>query len=192
MAGFGSTGALVGAAVCAFVIAGAVLGFKGWPSLDLPGGARSLRVDDTTLSGPQQAAFDAVAAAGAVAAVPTGPAVTPVQGAAPVGGPLARRISPPGPGTPGGPAQGFIATPPASPQTGGGNGGDPRPGDGTRALTGAAGGAARGTTRTLGDALGAVSPTLGQAVGDTGAAVGGAVTGAGATLGDAIDGLAGR
>src|SRR2546430_17665181 len=78
IAGFGTTGTLVAAAACVFVVASAVVAFNGWSSLGIGDRIDSLFVKDRPTvafdsSGPQVVAGTAAAAARTVAAVPTGP-----------------------------------------------------------------------------------------------------------------------
>src|SRR5713226_4159125 len=80
IAGFGTTGTLVAAAACVFVVASAVVAFNGWPSLGIGDRIDSLFVKDRPTvafdsPGPQVLASTAAVAAGTVAAVPTGPVV---------------------------------------------------------------------------------------------------------------------
>src|SRR2546423_5266107 len=78
IAGFGTTGTLVAAAACVFVVASAVVAFNGWSSLGIGDRIDSLFVKDRPTvafdsSGPQVVAGTAAAAAGTVAAAPAGP-----------------------------------------------------------------------------------------------------------------------
>ena len=80
IAGFGATGTLVAAVACVFVVASAVVAFNGWPHLGIADRIDSLFVKDRPAvadsTGPQVVAGTAAAAAGTVAAVPTGSVVT--------------------------------------------------------------------------------------------------------------------
>jgi hypothetical protein len=78
IAGIGTTGSLVAAAACVFVVASAVIAFKGWPT-GLTESIDNLMVNDAPpvawdVPGTQAVAASAVVAAGAVAPAPAGPA----------------------------------------------------------------------------------------------------------------------
>src|SRR3954451_18913235 len=77
IAGLGTSGSLVAAAVCVFIVASAVIAFRGWPGFGLGDKISSLLVDDSApiavaTPGPAAVAAAAVPAAGAVAPAPTG------------------------------------------------------------------------------------------------------------------------
>src|SRR2546430_5373067 len=80
IAGFGTTGTLVAAVACVFLVASAVVAFNGWLGSGIGDKIDSLFVNDQPAvafdaSGPQVVAGGATAAAGSVAAVPSGPVV---------------------------------------------------------------------------------------------------------------------
>src|SRR4051794_19192469 len=82
IAGLGTTGSLVAAAVCLLVVVGAVVAFNGWPGAGLGNRIDKLVVDDSGRAavplgrtGPAAVAAGATVAAATVAPAPTGPAV---------------------------------------------------------------------------------------------------------------------
>src|ERR1700704_3443304 len=91
IAGFGTTGTLVAAVACVFVVASAVVAFNGWPGSGIGDSIDSLFVKDQPsvafdASGPQVVAGSATAAAATVAPTATGPVVTgPGLGGGPLG-----------------------------------------------------------------------------------------------------------
>src|SRR4051795_4514216 len=81
LASFGSTGSMLAAFACAFVLASAVVAFHGWPVSGALKDIGTLIVHDDSsvpweVSGPQQVALDSRAAAGVVAPAAIGPVVT--------------------------------------------------------------------------------------------------------------------
>src|SRR5437764_11942170 len=92
IAGFGTTGTLVAAAACVFVVVSAVIAFNTWPGSGLENSIDSLFAKDQPavafdVAGPQAVAGDAAAAAALVAVAPSGPVSTgPAIG--PAGQPL--------------------------------------------------------------------------------------------------------
>ena len=198
IAGFGTTGTLVAAAACVFVVASAVVAFNGWPS-GIGDRIDSLFVKDQPAvpfdsPGPQVVASAATAAAGTVTAVPTGPVVAgPGSG----GG----RVRPGANGSPRGgaaPGSGTSGDVPAGGTTtaagsggGGGTGlpGVPDPGGATSGVGGAVqntthdvGGAVSNTTNQVGQTVGGVNQPLGNTVIQTGSNVQNTVTGLGNSL----------
>src|SRR5215207_1562107 len=79
MAGFGTAGSLVAAAACVFLVASAVIAFNGWPGGGIDQAISDILVNDdpAAQTGPSQVVPGAIVAAGAVAAAPTGPVITP-------------------------------------------------------------------------------------------------------------------
>src|SRR6476620_11864913 len=80
IAGFGTTGSLVAAVACVFVVASAVVAFNGWPGSGIGDSIDSLFVKDQPAvafdaSGPRVVAGSAAAAAATVAPTPIGPVV---------------------------------------------------------------------------------------------------------------------
>src|SRR4051795_6551399 len=92
LASFGSTGSMLAAFACAFVLASAVVAFHGWPVSGALRDIGTLIVHDDSqvpweVTGPQQVALDSRAAAGVVASAATGPVIAgPATGAAGVAG----------------------------------------------------------------------------------------------------------
>src|SRR4051794_8672871 len=88
LASFGTTGSLLAAFACAFVLASAVVAFHGWPISGALKDLGTLIVHDDSqvpweVSGPQQVALDSRAAAGVVAPAAIGPVVSgPASGVA--------------------------------------------------------------------------------------------------------------
>src|SRR4051794_15922857 len=80
LAGFGTTGSLLAAAACLFVVASAVVAFRGWPVSH--GGSDAAQVVRNDARVPwevpatRQVGIDAQAAAASVAAAPRGPVAT--------------------------------------------------------------------------------------------------------------------
>ena len=79
VAGLGTAGSLVAAAACIFLVASAVIAFNGWPGGGIDQSISDLFVNDEPASetGPALVTPGAAVAAGAVAATPTGPVITP-------------------------------------------------------------------------------------------------------------------
>src|SRR5947208_14299759 len=80
IAGFGTTGSLVAAVACVFVVGSAGVAFNGWPGSGIGDSIDSLFVKDQPAvafdaSGPRVVAGSAAAAAATVAATPIGPVV---------------------------------------------------------------------------------------------------------------------
>src|SRR3954452_20395235 len=121
IAGLGTTGSLVAAAVCLLVVVGAVVAFNGWPGAGLGNPIDKLVVNDAPnapaplgRTGPTAVATGATAAAATVAPAPTGPPV--------VGGPRTGGTGPGGGGG-GGPLGGGTAPRGTTPTGGGSTGG---------------------------------------------------------------------
>jgi hypothetical protein len=182
IAGLGTTGSLVAAAACVFLVASAVIAFNGWPSGFADRVGNIFVNDEPPVAwdqpGTLAVAAGAGAAAGAVAATPAGPAfgapgvVLADNGAAVLRG-----------GSGAGPGGAIVSTLPAGAASNPGGGpGSPSPLDtgpvrnqvaGT--LQQAGGGVSqtiRDTTRTLGNAVGG---PVGSTVTQTGNTVGSTV-----------------
>jgi len=186
IAGLGTSGSLVAAAACAFLVASAVIAFKGWPGTGIEQAVDNLFVDDAPavawdLPGTDQVAADAAVAAGAVAATPTGPAFGPAGSFPVLGGSGSGSAGTPQSGggstgaTPSG-SGGATAVVVAGGSTGGGSGES----IGILNPTTTAGGAGRtvtGITNDVGNTVGAVSPELGKTVKRTGRELGTTVDG---------------
>jgi hypothetical protein len=195
IAGFGTTGSLVAAVACVFVVASAVVAFNGWPSLGIGDRIDSLFVKDRPAvafdaPGPQVVAGAASAAAGTVAAAPTGPVIA---GRGIGGGPV-------GPGTNGSPRDGRAPGSGTSgdvqasvtPTGGGsGSGGDTsRPGlPDTSGATRAVGGAVQTTTHTAGDAVSGTINPVGQSVGSVNPPLGNTLSQTGGNIGTTVKGV---
>lgn len=191
IAGFGTTGTLVAAAACVFVVASAVVAFNGWSSLGIGDRIDSLFVKDTPtaasrLAGPQGVAGTAAAAAGTVAALPTGPvAASPGVGGGRIG-PGANRT--PGSGTSGDLQTGGGTAGAAGSGSGGGATGVPgvpNPGGATSGV----GGAVQNTTHDVGGGLSNTTNQVGQSVGGVNQPLGNSVPQAGSGVGNAVSGL---
>ena len=186
-AGLGTTGSLVAAAAGVFLVASAVIAFKGWPGTGFTDRIDSLFVKDAPppvawdKRGTQVAAASAGTAAGAVAGTPTGPTFgTPGvilgdNGGARRGGvvrlPGGTLVStgPSGPGTVGTPTIGGGGTLPSL------------PGTGTGPVQNGAADTVQQTGSTLGTTVrqttGAVGNTVGGPAGDTVTQTGNSVAG---------------
>lgn len=198
IAGFGTTGLLVGSALLLLAVVSALVAFKGWPDPAIPSGVSDLVVRDadrpTSVEGPARVAVDAAPAAAAVAAAPVPDSLLAGAGhGSPVGGgtgnlasggggtgestlgtlPRRRPASSPGRGAPpasgGGSGTPSLQRPPA-----------PDPTRGVGGVTGGLGDTTHGVTQGLGQVVGGVSPSLGQTVTDTGEALSELVSGLGA------------
>jgi hypothetical protein len=194
LAGLGTTGSLVAAAACVFLIASAVIAFRGWPGAGFADRVESLFVNDEPpvawdQPGTQAVAAGATTAAGAVAATAAGPTfgapglVLTDDGTAQRGGvvrlPDGSQVStgPSGPGTIPGTGSGVPAVPGTGslPEV-------PAVGDGsaqnnvadTVEQTGS------GVGRTVRDTTQGVGNTVGGPVGDT-------VTNTGNQVGNTVD-----
>jgi hypothetical protein len=194
LAGLGTTGSLVAAAACVFLIASAMIAFRGWPGTGLADRIESLFVDDdppvaSGQPGTQAVAAGAATAAGAVAATPAGPTfgtpglVLTNDGASQRGGvvrlPDGSQVStgPSGPGSIPGTGSGGPAVPgapslPATPAVGDGGAQD-QVADTVQQTGSGAGDAVRDTTQSVGN-------TTGGPVGDT-------VTQTGSQVGDTVN-----
>ena len=188
IAGLGTTGSLVAAAACAFLVASAVIAFNGWPGAGFAERIDNVFVDDAPPVAWDQPGTEAVAAgagtaAGAVTATAAGPTF---------GDPT---ISLTGDGTAvrGGPVRlpdGTIAAPDAGGPTSAGavtgGGGEtsvlPSPGSLQGQL-------ADDVRRTGGDAGRTVRETSGAVGGAVGGSVGDTVTQTGDSLGGTLDGV---
>jgi hypothetical protein len=202
IAGLGTSGSLVAAAGCLFLMASALIVFKGWPGGGISNPTGDLFVRDQPavafdVPGPVLVARDAGAAAALVNASPTGPVVVagvPSGGSSGgFGGSLFGGSSGPGRAVPALPARPGGGRPPLGVRAPVALPGLPSPdpvrsgaadavqtGTSTAGSTvGAAGGAAGG-------AVGTVSPSLGQSVGSAGKGAGEAVDGAGKAAGGAV------
>ena len=194
IAGFGTTGTLVAAAACVFVVASAVVAFNGWPNLGIGDRIDSLFVKDRPTvafdsPGPQVVAGTAAVAAGTVAAAPTGPVVAGPG----IGG---GRVGPGANGSPQGglrsgtsgdlPAGGGTTTAAGSGSgsSGGGTGlpGVPDPRGAVQNTTHDVGGAVSNTTNQVGQTVGGVNQPLGNTVIQTGNSVQKTVTDVGDSL----------
>jgi hypothetical protein len=199
IAGVGTTGSLVAAAACVFIVTSAVIAFNGWPGAGFADRLDSVFVDDAPPVAWDQPGTEAVAtgagtAAGAVVATAAGPTfgadgvLLGADGTALTGGPVRLpdgTIVTPGTGTAVGPG----------PLTGTGGGGGAVPSvntgqvqnqlaDTVRQTGSAVGNTVRETTRGAGNAVGG---PVGDAVTQTGNNVGNTVDnvtrGAGGLLG---------
>lgn len=198
IAGVGTTGSLVAAAACVFLVTSAVIAFNGWPGAGFADRVDSVFVDDEPpvawdQPGTEAVATGAGAAAGAVAATAAGPTfgadgvLLGADGSALTGGPVRLpdgTIVTPGPGSAIGPGT----------VTGiGGGGGDGVPvdtgqvqnqlSDGVRRTGSAVGNTVRETTRGVGNGVGG---PVGDAVTQTGNTVGNTVDGVTRGAGDVL------
>jgi hypothetical protein len=197
IAGLGTTGTLVAAAACIFLVASAVLAFRGWPGLGLANRIGNLFVNDAppvkwNVPGTRAVAAGAGVAAGAVAAAPSGApfgpgAGTPDGGPPTDGGPTR---SPTGPVVTGGPTDGggsaastglnpalpcASCTPPAP----------PNPGAAVQQASHTVSQTVRDTTSTAGNAVGG---SVGSAVSGAGQSLGGTLDSAGGSAGQLLGG----
>ena len=208
IAGFGTTGSLVAAAACAFLVASAVIAFKGWPGAGFGDAFDTVFVNDSpavawNVPGTAAVAAGAGVAADAVSATAVGPTFGEPGVLLGTDGTTVRAVPTPGGGV-------VVVGPDGTPVGGagplpgaGGGGGGAGPGvpgvpglgtggvtngvaDTVTSVTGGVGDTVTNTTGGAGDAVGGVSPELGGAVRDTGRAVGDAVGNTGA--GDALRG----
>jgi hypothetical protein len=186
IAGFGTTGTLVAAVACVFIVASAVVAFNGWPHLGIGDRIDSLFVKDRPAvadsTGPQAVAGTAATAAGTVAAVPTGSVVTG-RGIGGGGGGPGQNGAGRGGSTPGSGGSGDVqAGTGTTTGTGGGGGGNgtgvPDAGGPTSGVSGAVqntahdvGGAVSNTTNQVGQSVGSVNQPLGDTVSQTGSSV---------------------
>ncbi|MDX6697117.1 MAG: hypothetical protein QOE65_514 [Solirubrobacteraceae bacterium] len=202
IAGVGTTGSLVAAAACVFLVASAVIAFNGWPSTGFADRIDSVFVNDAPpvawdQPGTQAVATGAGTAAGAVGATAAGPTfgapgvVLGPNGTAVRGGPIRLpdgTIVNPGPIAAAGPG-GVIG----APGSGGGNpiqipqtGGLQRTlGDTVRQTGTGVGQTVRDTTRGVGNAVGGPA---GDTVNRTGNAVGNTVDNVSNTAGSLLGG----
>ena len=176
IAGFGTTGLLVGSALLLFVVVGAFIGFK-WNGFDVADGLRSLKLNGPErrleVQGPARIAVQAAPAAGAVAETPAvGSAAAAALSAETAPEPRARRVA-------------AVPTPPrpvfqddSRPQGVSDPSAD-RLSDDRRFLipptsvepqrvTSDLGESTRGLTGELGETVGGVSPPVGDTLTDTG------------------------
>jgi hypothetical protein len=205
LAGLGTTGSLVAAAACVFLIASAVIAFRGWPGAGLADRIESLFVDDDPpvayqRPGTQVVAAGAATAAGSVAATPAGPTfgtpglVLGSDGTSQRGGvvrlPDGSQVStgPSGPGSLPGTGSGAPSIPgapslPQVPSVGDGSAQDQVAG--TVQDTGSgAGDAVRNTTQSVGNTVGGpVGDTVTQTGNQVGNTVNNVTQGAGDLLG---------
>ena len=189
IAGVGTTGSLVAATACVFLVASAVIAFNGWPGSGLADRIDSVFVDDAPPVAWDQAGTAAVAtgagtAAGAIAATAAGPTfgdagvVLASDGTAVSGGPVSLpdgTIVTPGVGTAaGGPG----------PVTGGGGGSGPIGLPDTGAVPNQVADTVRQTGSTTGRTIRDTTSGAGQAVGGS---TGDAITQTGNTVGNTVD-----
>jgi hypothetical protein len=210
VAGLGTAGSLVAAAACVFLVASAVIAFNGWPGGGIDQSISDLFVNDepASVSGTSQPGPGAVVAAGAVAATPTGPVITP--GAAGPGAPApgGGGGDGTGDGTPGDGGSGTtpgtgVGTPPSG-GGGGGGGGEGgasvgNVGDTIAPVTDAGSNAVKETTNQVGntvtnvtngvaDTVAPVSPPVAETIRQTGQTVEQVVKSVGQDAGAALSG----
>jgi hypothetical protein len=193
IAGLGTTGSMLAAAACVFLVASAVIAFKGWPGDGFTDRIESLFVNDAAQApwdrpGTSAVATSAAPAAAAVAATAAGPTfgtpgvVLDSDGSQVSGG----RIRLP---------DGTVVTPPGGSGAGGGGagpvsgGGQGLPGVGSGEVQGQLGGTVQDTGRSVGQG---VRDTTGQVGGAVGGPVGDTVSGTGDSAGNTVDGVTGR
>jgi hypothetical protein len=199
LAGLGTTGSMVAAAACVFLVAGAVIAFNGWPGAGFTNSINDLFVDDAPpvawdQPGTATVATSADVAAAAVTATPAGPTFGAPgvglgdDGTAQAGGGPVRL--PNGTIVPGGTTSGG----------GGGGGGGSGPGSGLPSAPGAPGVPSVGDVQSgVGDTVGNTGSGAGGVVRDTTGSVGDTVGGpagdtikqTGSTLGDTVEGAGG-
>lgn len=185
IAGIGTTGSLVAATACVFLVASAVIAFNGWPGTGFADRVDSIFVNDEPpvawdQPGTAAVATGAATAAGAVGATAAGPTFgTPGvflgdDGSVVRGGPVRLpdgTIVSTGPGADGGP--GVVVGPPG--------GGDPPidTGDVQNQIAGTVQGTGDAVSRTVRDTTRGVGNAVGGPVGD-------AVTQTGDTVGNTV------
>lgn len=186
IAGFGTTGVLVGSALLLLVVVSTLVAFKGWPGEGFADGIGSLVVDEPErlpVEGPVQVALNASSAAAAVAQAPAPGSAAAAARASAAGGANtdAGRGLPFTPTTPDPPDGGGFRTgdrddrvPPPDPTIPPDRGGllpetplSPQ----VNRLTDGLGDTTQGLTDGLGYTVGRLSPQLGQTLTDTGQAL---------------------
>lgn len=192
IAGLGTSGSLVGAAGCLFLVASALLVFNGWPGGGISNPIGNLFVRDAPavpfdVPGPTLVARSAGAAASTVAAFPVGPVVgagggslTPTGGG---GGSVFVGTTSPSSGVPA-PER---PTPGGRRTTAGGPAGPALPGLPVSAdpIRSGAGAAVENDAATVGSAVTAATGGAGAAVERANPSGGGSIRGAGQSAGDA-------